>query len=103
MLGIGMFFSTVFKTQQMALVGAFLATVLPSIILSGFVFPIQNMPQPLQLLSNLFPATHLLKILRGIYLKGIGLSVLWPQALILLAFSVFIMFVCVKRFREYLD
>jgi ABC-2 type transport system permease protein len=103
MLGIGLLFSIVVSTQQLALVAAFLATVLPSILLSGFVFPIQNMPRPLQVLSNLVPATHLLKILRGIYLKGVGLSVLWPQALILLLFAVVVMRLCVAKFSEYLD
>lgn len=103
MLGIGMFCSIIVSTQQMALVGAFVATVLPSIIVSGFVFPIQNMPKPLQIISNVFPATHLLKILRGIYLKGVGLSVLWPQALILLVFAVVVMRLCVVRFSEHLE
>jgi len=103
MLGFGLFFSLIVNTQQMALVAAFLATVLPSLLLSGFAFPIQNMPRPLQLVTNLAPATHLLIILRGVYLKGVGLSVLWPRALTLLAFSAFMMVVCVKKHRPYLD
>lgn len=103
MLGLGLFFSLVVNTQQLALIAAFLTTVLPSLLLSGFAFPIQNMPRPLQVVALFVPATHLLKILRGIYLKGVGLSVLWPQALILAAFSFIVMWLCVRRYRPYLE
>lgn len=102
-LGLGMLISTIARTQQMALVAAFVATVLPSILLSGFVFSRQNMPQVLQLLSQLIPATHYLLIIRGIYLKGVGLAVLWPQALILLVFSGIVVALSSKRFTKRLE
>jgi len=102
-LGLGMLISTLAHTQQMALVGAFLATVLPSMLLSGFVFARQNMPLILQYLSGIVPATHYLLIIRGIYLKGIGLAVLWPQALILLGFAVIMIALSSKRFTKRLE
>lgn len=102
-LGLGLLISTLAHTQQMALVGAFLATVLPSMLLSGFVFARQNMPSVLQYLSAIIPATHYLLIIRGIYLKGVGLAVLWPQALILLVFAAIMVALSSKRFTKRLE
>jgi len=102
-LGLGLLISTVARTQQMALVGAFLATVLPTMLLSGFIFARQNMPAFLRGVGVLLPATHYLVILRGIYLKGVGLTVLWPQALILLLFSGTVMALSSKRFTKRLE
>ena len=64
-----------------------LITFLPALMLSGFVFSVQLMPWPLQILSYLVPAKYLVTISKGIYLKGIGLDILWPDALILVAFA----------------
>jgi ABC-2 type transport system permease protein len=64
-----------------------LITFLPAILMSGFVFSIRLMPLPLQILSYLVPAKYLVTISKGIYLKGIGLDILWPDALILVAFA----------------
>ena len=102
-LGLGLLISTIARTQQMALVGAFLATVLPSIILSGFIFARQNMPFVIRFMGNIVPATHFLQILRGIYLRGVGLTVLWPQALILLLFSGIVLLLSSKRFTKRLE
>jgi len=86
-LGLGLFVSTISKTQQQAMMTAIFFFLMPMIYLSGFVFPIENMPQWIQSLTYLIPLRYFLIIVRGIFLKGIGLEVLWPQALALLAWG----------------
>jgi ABC-2 type transport system permease protein len=102
-LGIGLFFSTIAKTQQQAMFMVLPATSLPSILLSGFVFPIESMPQFLQVITYVVPARFFLIALRGIFLKGVGLEVLWPQAIILLIFSVILMSAATLKFKKRLD
>jgi ABC-2 type transport system permease protein len=99
-LGMGLFISTIAPTQQLAIVGALLSTMLPSILLSGFVFPRASMPLALQLIGNLFPTTYFLVIVRGIFLKGVGLEVLWKQALALLIYAALTLFLSAKRFKK---
>ncbi|HBE77827.1 MAG TPA: ABC transporter permease, partial [Firmicutes bacterium] len=102
-LGIGLFFSTIAKTQQQAMFMIIPATTLPAILLSGFVFPIESMPLFLQLITYLIPARFFLIALRGIFLKGVGLEILWPQALILLIFSTVLMTAAALKFKKRLD
>ena len=99
-LGLGLFFSTVFPTQQLAMLATFITTFLPATLLSGFIYPVANMPWVLQAISTVIPATHFLVLARGIYLKGVGLEVLWPQLLMLAAFAILIIGAGVKRFRK---
>jgi len=99
-LGIGLFISTLVRTRQEAFIVALISSMLPSILLSGFVFPIKSMARPLQLLSYLVPARHFLIIIRGIFMKGIGINYLWPQALLLLIFGIVIIFFAGTRFRK---
>ena len=101
-LGIGLFISTVSQTQQQAMMTTFFF-ILPFFMLSGFVFPIANMPVAVQWLTLLNPLRYMLVIIRGIFLKGTGLAVLWPQflALALLGAAVFIG--ALTRFRKRLD
>ena len=101
-LGIGLFISTVSKTQQQAMMTTFFF-ILPFFMLSGFVFPIANMPEVVQWLTYLNPLRYFLTIIRGIFLKGVGLNILWPQyaALTILGFAVFAG--AVGRFRKRLD
>ncbi len=87
-LGFGIFLSTVAETQQVAFLLAILTTFLPSFILSGFVFPIRNMPGIIQAVTYLVPARHYLSALRAIVLKGVGLGVVWPDVALLGAFAV---------------
>ena len=87
-LGAGLFISAVSKTSQVAWLLGFFVTILPSIILSGFIFPIESMPAAIQVISYLMPLRYYMIVLRGIILKGVGWSVLYPQALILFAFAV---------------
>jgi ABC-2 type transport system permease protein len=82
-LGLGLLVSTISKTQQQAMMTAIFFFLTPMIYLSGFVFPIENMPQWIQSLTYLIPLRYFLIIVRGIFLKGIGLEILWPQALAL--------------------
>ncbi len=83
-LGLGVFISSVTRSQQVAFQAAILSSLLPSVILSGLIFPIHNMPLPIQALTFLVIPRYFVAILRGIILKGAGLEVLWPQLLGLL-------------------
>lgn len=89
-LGLGIFISGVAKRQILATQLAIITTMLPAILLSGFIFPIRNMPLVLQGISYLVPARYLIRALKGIFLKGIGLSVLYPPLLLLAVFAVVI-------------
>jgi ABC-2 type transport system permease protein len=82
-LGLGLFVSTISKTQQQAMMTAIFFFLTPMMYLSGFVFPIENMPQWIQSITYLIPLRYFLIIVRGIFLKGVGLEILWPQALAL--------------------
>jgi ABC-2 type transport system permease protein len=101
-LGLGLLVSTVSQTQTQAMQMA-LFIMLPSIILSGFVFARENMPHPIRELGLLIPLTYFLQILRGIILKGVGVEVLWPQVLALAAFGAVVFALSANRFRKTLD
>jgi len=81
-LGLGLFVSTVSRTQQQAMLTS-VFIMQPQILLSGFMFPIENMPRAIQVLTYAIPLRYYLEIVRGIFLRGVGLDVLWPQALAL--------------------
>jgi len=99
-LGLGLFVSTISRTQQQAMMTSVFFVMLPMIYLSGFVFPIENMPVIFQKISYLLPLRYFFEILRGIFLKGIGIAELWEQALLLTLFGVAIFSVSVMRFRK---
>ncbi len=99
-LSTGLFISSITKTCQVAWLISFLTTILPSIILSGFIFPISSMPWPIQIISYSLPVKYYITILRGIILKGVGLTVLYPQALILLGFAMVLITVSSFRFKK---
>lgn len=101
-LGIGLFISTVSQTQQQAMMTNFFF-ILPFFMLSGFVFPIGNMPTIVQWLTYLNPLRYLLVIIRGIFLKGTGIHILWPQLLALGIMGVIVFGGAVIRFRKRLD
>ena len=96
-LGLGLFVSTVSATQQQAMMTASFFFLIPMVFLSGFVFPIENMPEWIQPVTYLIPLRYFLVILRGIFLKGIGLETLWPQALALFAWGAGILTLAVLR------
>ena len=87
-LSQGLLISVTAKNQLQAFQTAMLVTFLPALLLSGFVFSVRLMPWPLQIISSLVPGKYLVTIFKGIYLKGIGLGILWPEALILFIFAV---------------
>jgi len=99
-LSLGMLISIIAKSQLLASQLALLATVLPAFLLSGFIFPLENMPAPIQAVSHIVVARYFVIILRGIYLKDVGLSVLWPQVLFLLGFAALVLSVAVHKFRK---
>ncbi len=101
-LGIGIYVSTVARTIPQAMQFGFLA-ILPSIYLSGLLFPLEGMPEPAQYLARILPITYYLRILRGIVLKGVGLGDLWSDIWPLLAFGAVIFSLSVVRFRKSLD
>lgn len=101
-LGIGLFISTVAQNQLQAMQMAF-AIILPSIILSGFIFPREAMPTIIYYMGYLIPITYFLEILRGIILKGVGLNYLWNITLLLAIFGLFVLTLASKRFRKKLD
>jgi ABC-2 type transport system permease protein len=99
-LGIGLFISTISETQQQAMMTATFFFLTPMIYLSGFVFPIENMPQVIQYATYLIPLRYFLVIVRGIFLKGIGLDLLWPQAVALGAWGAVVLGLAVARSRK---
>jgi len=101
-LGTGLFISTVSRTQQQAMMTTFFF-ILPFFMLSGFVFPIANMPEVVQWLTYLNPLRYFLVIIRGIFLKGVGLQILWPQYAAMALLGIFVFAGAVARFRKRLD
>ena len=101
-LGIGIFISSVAGTQQEALLMT-MGTMLPTIFLSGFFFPLEAMPAWLQVISYIVPARYALEIMRGIILKGVGLDILMEQVIAVTIFGVVIMILAASRFRTRLD
>jgi ABC-2 type transport system permease protein len=101
-LGAGLFISTVSRTQQQAMMATFLFFQ-PFFLLSGFAFPIRNMPLPVQYLTFLNPVRYFLEVVRGIFLKGTGVSILWPQLVALAVIGVSILLVSAARFHKKLE
>ena len=101
-LGAGLFVSTISQTQQQAMMASFFFAV-PTFMLSGFAFPIRNMPEVVQYLTYLNPLRYFMEIVRGIFLKGTGVTVLWPQMLALAVYGTAILMLSAARFSKRLD
>ena len=99
-LMLGMFISSVAKNQLMASQMAMLATFLPGFLLSGFAYPINNMPVAIRVVTYAVPARYFIRILRGIYLKGTGIKVLWPDVLFLLMFTFIMVAFASAKFKR---
>src|SRR5689334_2875241 len=99
-LALGLFISTVSDTQQQAMMTATFFFLTPMIYLSGFIFPIENMPRVIQYATFLIPLRYFLVIVRGIFLKGIGLSLLWPEAAAMCAWGIVVLALAVARSRK---
>ncbi|MGG8495199.1 ABC transporter permease [Tenacibaculum sp. TC6] len=102
-LALGILISTIAGTQQTAMMISLMGLMLPTILLSGFIFPISSMPMPLQVISNIIPAKWFITIVRGIMLKGIGLSYVLKETLILIAMSLFFISLSIKRYKIRLE
>jgi ABC-2 type transport system permease protein len=102
MLGVGLLISTVSSTQQQAMVTSFFF-IMPSIAFSGFGFPISTMPQWLQYLTYLIPLRYFLVVLRGTYLKGVGLDILWPQMAAMGVLGTALLTIAILRFHKAID
>ena len=100
LLGLGLFVSTISSTQQQAMMTTMFFLLTPMIYLSGFIFPIENMPAVIQPITYLIPLRYFIVIVRGIFLKGVGVAVLWPQILALLTWGVVIVALAVARSRK---
>jgi len=98
-LGIGLFISTISATQQEAMMSTFLF-FFPANLLSGFMFPIANMPKLIQYITYINPLRYYLVILRGIFLKGSGVNILWPQMLALFVIGIAVIMMSSLRFHK---
>ena len=101
-LGVGLLISTISSTQQEAMLSTFMF-FLPANLLSGFIFPIRNMPTVIRYFTIVNPLRYYLVILRGIFLKGVGLTILWPNLVILLIMGVTVLSISSWRFRKILE
>jgi ABC-2 type transport system permease protein len=102
-LGLGLFISTIARSQQQAMLIAQFFFFMPFLFLSGFAFPVANMPRVIQYATYVIPLRYFLEIVRGVFLKGAGLSELWPQALALLGIGAAILSLSVLRFHKSLE
>jgi ABC-2 type transport system permease protein len=97
-LSFGILISSRTSSQRVAMIGALLATMLPTQMLSGFIFPIESMPRVLQVVSNVVPAKWFVLIARGVMLKGIGLAYLWQETLVLAAMATVLLVASTRSF-----
>jgi len=102
-LGIGLFISAATKSQQVAFQLSILATMLPALLLSGFFYPIENMPPALQVVTYLIPARYFLVVIRGIFLKGVGLAILWKELVFLSLFAALTLVASSAKFKKRLE
>jgi ABC-2 type transport system permease protein len=102
-LGLGLFVSTLVRTQQQAMMSAVYLVMVPMIYLSGLLFPVDNMPPLVQKVTVIIPLKYYTHIIRGVFLKGAGFDVLWPDGLALLVIGVTVVIAAALRFRKSLD
>ena len=98
-LSLGIFISTLANNQGQAFMMVIMI-MLPSILLSGFVFPTENLPLPLQMVSQIVPVTHYLLILRGVIIRGVGILELWQPTCVLLGMAAILIIVATQKFRQ---
>ncbi len=102
-LSLGMFVSTIAQTQTAAMFGTLIGLFMPTLMLSGFMFPIDNMPIPLQLVSNLVPSKWFFYLVNSIMIKGLGLKAVWKESVILTGMTVFMLFLSIRKFDQHLQ
>ena len=98
-LSIGVLISSRTASQRVAMMGVLVGTMLPTMLLSGFIFPVESMPLPLRIVSNVVPATWFVEIARGIMLKGVGLEHLWQETLVLASMAVVLLAASARSFN----
>ncbi|MDE7090723.1 MAG: ABC transporter permease [Bacteroidales bacterium] len=98
-LALGLLISTVSSTQQIAMIISLMGLMLPTVLLAGLLFPIENMPMPLQWVSKIVPATWFIDMTKAIMIKGLGIGLIWKQWLILLGMTVLFIGISVSRFK----
>jgi ABC-2 type transport system permease protein len=99
-LSLGILISSRTSSQRVAMMGAMIGTMLPTMLLSGFIFPIESMPLPLQIVTNVVPARWFVEIARSIMLKGVGLAYLWQETLVLAGMAVILLLASTRSFSE---
>ncbi len=102
-LGLGLFVSTISKTQQQAMMLAIFTVLMPMVFLSGFAFPIENMPQIIQGLTYIVPLRYFMTIIRSVILKGAGITELWPEVLALVGMGMLVLVLSAMRFSKRLE
>jgi ABC-2 type transport system permease protein len=102
-LGLGLLVSTISATQQQAMMTVVFFFLLPMVYLSGFIFPIENMPRAIQPITYLIPLRYYLTVVRGVFLKGVGADVLWPQGLALIVWGTAVLLLAILRMRKRID
>jgi len=102
-LSLGILISARTSSQRVAMMGALIGTMLPTMLLSGFIFPLESMPAPLRAISYVVPARWFVLVARGIMLKGIGLAYLWPATLVLIAMALLLLTASTRSFHERLE
>jgi ABC-2 type transport system permease protein len=102
-LSLGILISARTSSQRVAMMGALVGTMLPTLMLSGFIFPVESMPRVLQWISNVVPARWFVLVARGIMLKGVGLAYLWRETLILVAMALVLLTLSTRSFRVRLE
>jgi ABC-2 type transport system permease protein len=98
-LSMGILISTISKNQQVALMISLAGLMLPTILLSGFIFPVENMPVALQIISNLMPSKWFIIIIKAIMLKGVGLQYIWKETLIIILMTAVFIGLSVRNFK----
>lgn len=102
-LALGLLISSISNSQEVAMLISLMGLFLPTIMLSGFMFPIENMPTGLRVFSNIVPAKWFYIIVRNIMIKGVGFEHIWKETLILLGMTVFFMGISIKNFKTRLE
>lgn len=102
-LSLGILISTVAQSQQTAMMMSLMGLMLPTILLSGFIFPVESMPIILEVISNIVPAKWFIIIIKGIMIKGVGFSFIWKETLILLGMTLFFILISIKKYKIRLE
>lgn len=102
-LALGLLISSVAGSQQVAMLISLMGLFLPTVMLSGFMFPVENMPIPLQVISNIVPAKWFYYIVKNVMIKGLGFAYIWKETLVLVGMTAFFMIVSIKKFKTRLE